>query len=79
MTKEETRNGEARDYLAYLLRLWRETGGGSSQWHASLQDPHTGKRAGFGSLEELFAHLQRETEDLWKGNGERLAGRRQDR
>jgi hypothetical protein len=51
---------ERRDYLSYLLRLWREGGEGRSVWRASLKSSHTGEEVGFGSLEELFEFLQRE-------------------
>jgi hypothetical protein len=60
MSHEWIGGGEARDYVAYLLRLWRETSGGSSRWRASLQDPHSGERIGFASLTELFGYLRRE-------------------
>jgi hypothetical protein len=59
MTHERQKAGEARDYAAYLLRLWREKGGESTQWRASLQDPHTGENKGFASLGALFAYLRR--------------------
>ena len=44
-------------YRAYLLRLWAatETTGG---WRASLEDPHTGERQAFASLNELMAFLE---------------------
>jgi hypothetical protein len=55
--------GKPADYFSYLLRLWREgTGGG--EWRASLHDPHTGERAGFGDLDELFAFLQRQIQTM---------------
>jgi len=73
VTNERTGAGEARDYVAYLLRLWRETSGESTQWRASLQDPHTGERVGLASLEGLFVYLRRETGDLRERNGETLA------
>ena len=57
MTHDRQEAGEVRDYVAYLLRLWREKGGESTQWRASLQDPHTGEKVGFASLEALFAYL----------------------
>ena len=69
MTHERIGAGEARDYVAYLLRLWRETSGESSRWRASLQDPHSGERIGFASLEELFDYLRRETGSLPERNG----------
>jgi hypothetical protein len=73
MTHERMGAGEVRDYIAYLLRLWRETSGGSSRWRASLQDPHSGERIGFASLEELFGYLRREIGDPPERDGETLA------
>ena len=64
MSHERIGAGETRNYVAYLLRLWRERSGESTRWRASLQDPHSGKRVGFASLEELFGYLRRETGDL---------------
>ncbi len=51
---------EARDYLSYLLRLWRESGQ-KAAWRASLEDPRTGERLGFASLVDLVAFLENET------------------
>ena len=55
------------DYFSYLLRLWRVTGGVSTQageeralWRASLQDPLTDERVNFASLEDLVAYLRRQ-------------------
>jgi|GEM_PF-2036331 len=59
MTHERQEAEETRDYVAYLMRLWREKGGESTKWCASLQDPHTGEKVGFASLEALFAYLRR--------------------
>jgi len=52
---------QRRDYLSYLLRLWQESAG-EGIWRASLEDPHTGERTGFASLEDLFAFLQQRIE-----------------
>ena len=60
MAHEKRGDGEARDYIAYLLRLWRETGGKSIRWRASLQDPHSGERVGFAGLEECLEFLRRQ-------------------
>jgi len=43
------------EYFSYLLRMWRT--GKESAWRASLEDPRTGERLGFGSLEALWAFL----------------------
>lgn len=45
-------------YFSYLLRLWLPGDEGKVSWRASLEDPRTGERLGFPSLEALFAYLQ---------------------
>jgi hypothetical protein len=52
-----------RDYLSYLLRLWRSGKDRDSGWRASLESPTTGERQGFASLEALFAFLEAQTDD----------------
>lgn len=42
---------------AYILRLWREDQPYPTGFRASLEDPQTGERFGFASLELLFVHL----------------------
>ena len=49
------------DYLSYMLRLWRT--GKESAWKASLEDPQTGERRGFGSLNALVHFLQQQLID----------------
>jgi len=44
------------DYMAYMVRLWREDGRYS--WHASLQNPHTGQKQTFATPEDLWLFLQ---------------------
>jgi hypothetical protein len=44
-------------YLAYLLRIWQVKDGGELVCRASLEDPHTGERQGFSSLESLIDFL----------------------
>ena len=51
-------------YRSYLLTLWEEQSHDPSVpavWRLSLQDPRTGKRRGFGSLEALAAALAQES------------------
>ena len=55
MTTQEPR------YLAYLLRLWQVRDNNEMVWRASLEDPHSGERRGFASLEMLVAFLQEQT------------------
>jgi hypothetical protein len=57
-------------YRSYLLTFWEERDRepqGLRVWRFSLQDPYTGQRRGFASLEALVAALEREME----GTGER--------
>jgi hypothetical protein len=60
MAYERMGGRETREYVAYLLRLWRERSDELTRWRASLQDPHSGERVGFASLEELFDFLHRQ-------------------
>jgi hypothetical protein len=48
-------------YLSYLLRLWQTSDGGKQVWHASLENPGSGERRGFASLEDLIGFLQAQT------------------
>ena len=55
---------QRRVYLAFMVRLWRAGDppdqGQTSNWRASLENPYTGERLGFGSLAELFTFLLEE-------------------
>jgi hypothetical protein len=51
-----------RDYLSYLLRVWRTGSGESEAWRASLENPFTGERRGFAGLKDLFVYLQARTD-----------------
>ncbi|MGD8475494.1 MAG: hypothetical protein PVH59_15360 [Anaerolineae bacterium] len=61
MTPEGQGAGQPQGYLAYLLRLWREMGGETTRWRASLEDPHSGDKLGFAHLDELVAFLRERT------------------
>lgn len=52
---------QRRQYCAYLLRLWWANHNGQAGWRASLEEPHTGIRHGFATLELLFAFLEEQT------------------
>jgi hypothetical protein len=54
---------EDKTYYSYLLRMWRVLRGDELVWLASLDDPHTGKRRSFESLESLFAFLRRQAQE----------------
>ena len=49
------------NYRAYLLRLWRTGEGELHRWRASLEDPQSGDRIGFGDLAALFCFLSDQT------------------
>lgn len=42
---------------SFILRLWRVEQSDTLSWRASVENPETGKRIGFSSLEQLFAFL----------------------
>ncbi len=52
MTAERSR------YLAFMLRFWQVDSDGAPVWRASLENPHTGERRGFASMEALFEFLR---------------------
>lgn len=56
----ETRQGK---YHSFMLRLWRGLTAGDAKWRASLEDPETGERHGFGDLQELFGFLEARTDE----------------
>jgi hypothetical protein len=53
---------EDKTYFSYLLRMWQTRRGNELVWMASLDDPHTGKRHSFTTLERLFAFLLKQTQ-----------------
>jgi hypothetical protein len=48
-------------YHSYLLRMWRVIRDEKLVWMASLDDPRTGKRQNFTSLEDLYVFLLHQT------------------
>ena len=50
---------DKREYMAYLLRIWREKRDGT--WRALLENPNNGERNGFASLAELVTFLEGKT------------------
>ena len=57
---------------AWQLSCWEERGSGAPMaWRSSLEDPRTGERRGFASLEALSAFLRAE---LARGCDEPPAG-----
>jgi hypothetical protein len=54
---------EGKSYHSFLLRLWRVVSDGKRIWLSSLEDPNTGERRSFASLEELLAYLKEQIRD----------------
>lgn len=55
-------------YRIFVLSLWETASsvpGGPAAWRISLEDPQTGRRTGFTSLDQLSAHLT-----AWMKGGE---------
>jgi hypothetical protein len=67
-------------YRSYLLTFWEERRHDPAlpvKWRFALEDPHTGDRRGFGSLEALTAALHHEmagTDTREVHNGRKTAG-----
>jgi Rps23 Pro-64 3,4-dihydroxylase Tpa1-like proline 4-hydroxylase len=49
---------QGHSYLAYMVRFWKVQSGGPLVWRVSLEDPHTGERKSFASLESLLAFFK---------------------
>lgn len=43
-------------YITYLLRLWRADE--TEPWRASLNDPHSGDKHNFASLDQMIEFLR---------------------
>jgi hypothetical protein len=52
-----------RDYIAYLLRLWRTGDSSAGVWRASLESPGSGERRGFANVQDLFEFLKRQMDE----------------
>ncbi len=50
-------------YRSYLLRLWRSKDESTISWFASLEDPVSGERKGFSSLDALVTFLESDPDD----------------
>ncbi|NUM43370.1 MAG: hypothetical protein HUU38_01585 [Anaerolineales bacterium] len=49
---------QSSHYTSFLLRLWRDDE--HTPWRIQLEDPHTGARHGFASMERLVAFLDQQ-------------------
>ena len=63
-----------RDYLSYLLRIWRAGSGERARWRASLQDPYTGQRIIFACLNDALAFLNQKMMEGDASLGDRSEG-----
>lgn len=68
MNHQLTGTGKPEEYLSYVLRLWCE-GKQGGRWLSSLQNPITGERIGFASMDELFEFLRNKTSKQETFNG----------
>ncbi len=50
-------------YLSFLLRMWQTNDNGRQVWRASLEQPGSGERRGFASLDALFEFLRKQIQD----------------
>ena len=48
-------------YHAYLIRFWRDDQ--QKPWRVTLEDPHTGLKYGFATLEKMFRFLSKQAEE----------------
>jgi len=53
-------DSEKTNYRSYLLRLWWVEEGDKTVLRILVEDPTTGRRTGFSSLEDLVAFLGKE-------------------
>ena len=51
-----------REYMAYLLRLWRDSH--EAAWRGTLENPNDGERKAFATLGELAAFLETKTGEV---------------
>jgi hypothetical protein len=63
----------AQRYQSYLLRLWQTSDGNREIWRASLEDPGTRERRGFGSLKELYEFLDTQAKQQNGEDADRFA------
>jgi len=52
-----------KKYSSYLLRLWVEDVNGKQAWRILLENPFSGERRGFASLNDLCAYLKEKMQE----------------
>lgn len=55
---------EIRKYHVYMLRIWTQGLEQAPSLRLSIEDPRTGQRIGFGTLNEFLAYLQQSYEPM---------------
>ncbi len=68
-------SNEPQSYQSYLLRLWCVPGERGATWRASLENPQTGERHGFASLDAMVAFLRRQIDPAPGPRGEEREGK----
>ena len=63
MARNHKDESDQREYLSYLLRMWRVDVKERTIWRASLECSHTGEQLGFADLEALCRYLRVETQE----------------
>ena len=63
-------SNEQPEYLACLLRLWKEESKGQAAWRASLERSPAARRRVFANLDDLFAYLQRQMGVAFDADGD---------
>jgi len=53
-------SSDTDDYVAYLLRMWREDMNGERSWRAALRDALTLEERHFANVEALIGFLHEE-------------------
>lgn len=54
------------NYRSYLLRLWKDDvvdDAVKQDWHISLENPFTGERRRFATLNDLFKYLESQIQE----------------
>ena len=55
-----------KNYRSYLLRLWKDDAVediGTQEWHIALENPFTGERRRFATLNDLFNYLESQLQE----------------
>jgi len=56
-------------YQSFLLRIWRDDE--HTPWRLQLEDPHTGERRGFATLQQMVEFLGQQMEKFNSEKGDK--------